>query len=512
VAGAPVYVDPVVADPDMDFRRKRALPLEDEIKVLVDPVYTGKPTTCSTSYLCWKIMEYMIDRRDDVFFHLMVPSHMLEDEEQRVWVMRRPDKVMVIPYKGTTTDRMKEHWTFPTEFADLLQPAHAKLWDVDAIITSRMNQLEMFRVNGSRWMSYGKGSLRAVIGLEEMPQFSFSETVSWAPGGDLDLLSLANYASADAVVINSLWGKREVLKVARQWLAPSKVRELDPSIYEALPIKLEPFTLREGDDLVRAINRPFNVAFCGRITGTRNFKAVAELFRKQFSFPMGKGEMKFVVSTNSASSGSSNYGDISVIDFEYNSREQFYEFLQTRADVAVNLSTVEDFSLSTYEPLSMGVPMIVSDRPWSEFLGPTYPFRVKSEVEAYAWINEFVKDYAGTYQRFAEWHESYWRPFVAGDRNNSTAEVVGGLLEQHREGMLAYLAEREMGQTYRDLIAQAEGDTLDIGKMLEAAEMMPPWGAPKGAVVAKTPVFQMVKQLALLAGWKDTLEPGIVVR
>lgn len=481
------------------------------MKVLVDPVYTGRPTTCSTSYLCWQIMEHMIDKHDDVFFHLMVPSYMLEDEVQRQYVMRMPDRVQVIPYKGTVTDRMKEHWTFPTEFADLVMPAHAKLWDVDAILTSRMQQLEMFRINGSRWMTYGKGSLRAVIGLEEMPQFQFSDTVSWAPGGALDLLSLANYMSADAVVVNSLWAKREIVQTARQYLSPSKVKELEKQVHEALPVKLQELGIRTAEKIAEPKD-PFNVAFCGRITGTRNFKAVAELFRKQFSMPVGKGNMKFVVSTNSQSSGSSNYGDLSAIDFEVNSREQFYKFLDERAHVAVNLSTVEDFSLSTYEPLLKGIPMIVSDRPWSSFLGPTYPFRVANEAQAYAWINEAVKDYAGFYARFQEWHDTYWKGFVASERNRATATVVAGLLEQHQVRMTEYLAEREMGQSWRDLIAKEDGERLDIGKMLEAADMMPPYGAPKGAVVTKTPVFQVVKQLAILAGWKDTLEPGILVR
>jgi hypothetical protein len=320
-----------------------------------------------------------------------------------------------------------------------------------------MQQLTMFRLNSSRYMTYGKGTLRAVIGLEEMPQFAFSDTVSHAPGGGLDMLSLANYSAADAVVVSSLWARREILQAARQYMAPSKVRELEKTIYEALPIKLQELNIRSPEK-VSEPKDPFNVAFCGRITGTRNFKDVAELFRKQFSYPLGKGNMKFVVSTNSSSSGSSNYGDVSIIDFEYNSREQFYAFLQERAHVAVNLSTVEDFSLSTYEPLLMGIPMIVSNRPWSSFLGPNYPFRVKAEVEAYAWINEFVKNYEATYALFQHWHDTYWKEFVVSDRNVATATVVDRLLVQHQEDLTAYLAEREMGATWRELIAKAEGN------------------------------------------------------
>jgi hypothetical protein len=448
---------------------------------------------------------------EDMFFVMLVPETALANEEEMKFLSRYPDRVRLVPYDPITTDRMKEHWTFRSAFADFAQPAHKDLWDVDAIVSSRMNQLLMWRVNSTRRMTFGKGSLRAVIGLEEMPQFSFSDTVSWGPGGNMDLLSLANYASADAVVISSLWARKEVLRVAREHLAPSKARRLENDIYEALPIKVKEFNLW-SDEKIAEKKDPTNVAFCGRITGTRNFTDVAELFRKQFSFPLGKGNMKFVVSTNSSSSGSSNYGDVSIIDFEYNDREKFHAFLQERAHVAVNLSTVEDFSLSTYEPLLMGVPTIVANRPWSEFLGPTYPFRVKNEVEAYAWINEAVQEYGTFYARFRDWHESWWKEFVQSPRNIQTSEVVEELLARHQLRLTEFLKEREMGQKWRELIAAQKGKTLDLGKMLEAADMMPPWGAPKGAVVTKTPTFQLVKQLAFLAGWKDTLEPGVVVR
>jgi hypothetical protein len=480
------------------------------VKVLFDPVYTARPSVCSTSYLCWQIIERLL-KHEEMFFVMLVPEQALEQEDQQQFLMKYPDRVRLVPYPAVTTDRMREHWSFRDQFVDMAQPANKGLWDVDAIVSSRMNQLQMWRVNSTRRMTYGKGSLRCVIGLEEMPQFSFSDTVSWGPGGNMDLPSLASYWSSDAVVISSLWAKREVLKVAREYLAPSKARALEQQIYEALPIRLEEFDLWEQAK-IEAEKDPLNIAFCGRITGTRNFKDVAELFRKQFSFPLGKGNMKFVVSTNSESSGSSNYGDISIIDFEYNDREKFYAFLKERAHVAVNLSTVEDFSLSTYEPLKMGVPMIVADRPWSAFLGPTYPFRVKGEVEAYAWINEAVQDYSTFYGRFRAWHDSYWREWVQSTQNVSTPEIVERLLVEHQGNLSAYLAEREMGATWRELIAKQKGKKLDLGKMLEDAEMMPPYGAPKGAVVTKTPTFQLVKQLAFLAGWKDTNEPGVVVR
>lgn len=481
---------------------------------MLDPVYTGRPSTCSTSYMMWQIIKKMSAESADVFFRLLVPRKLLEDEAESAFVNQMPDRVKVIPYGGTHLDRMREHWSFSPELAALMHPSHDDLWDVDVVLSSRMAQLDMFRFNSARPVAFGKGSTRVFIGLEEMPMYEFSKTVLWTRQGALDLMSLSSAMSADAVVVNSLWAKSEMLQCARQFLSPSRVRELEPNIYETLPVKLQELNLHTPKQL-EDDNRPagFNVAFCGRITGTRNFKDVAELFRKQFSFPLGKGAMKFVISTNSQSSGSSNYGDISMLDFEMNNREQFHEFLKTRAHVAVNLSTVEDFSLSTYEPLLMGVPMIVADRPWSQFLGKDYPFRVKTEVEAYAWINAFAKDYAGTYALFQKWHDSYWKDFVSGPKNKDTATVVSSLIHQFRGEAFEYLKDREIGQTYRDLISDAKKSglkILDINKMLRDAEMLAPLDAPPAAVVAKTPSFQMVKMLAEIEGYVDTNETGVM--
>ena len=60
----------------------------------------------------------MIAARDDVFFLLLVPKVALEDEKEKEFLHRHQDRVRLIPYEGGCRDRMREMWTFPTEFAD----------------------------------------------------------------------------------------------------------------------------------------------------------------------------------------------------------------------------------------------------------------------------------------------------------------------------------------------------------------------------------------------------------
>ena len=40
------------------------------MKILIDPVYTGRPSTCSTSYLAWEIIDRLCARHDDAIQQL----------------------------------------------------------------------------------------------------------------------------------------------------------------------------------------------------------------------------------------------------------------------------------------------------------------------------------------------------------------------------------------------------------------------------------------------------------
>ena len=328
----------------------------------------------------------------------------------------------------------------------------------------------MRNVSG-RELNHPHGTPRLFLGLEEMPVFSFHQNIAWASGGNMDLPSLAAYQSANGVLVSNLWPKEAIEQIARRWLAPSKVRELMPAIHECLPVKLERLHVAP-----RPMDGQLKVAFCGRMTGTRNFAEVVELFAKQFAYPLGKSgvEVKFIISTNSESDGAAAHGDISFVEVQHNDRAKFHELLKD-VHVAVKLSAVEEFSLSAYEPLLFGVPLIVFDRPWTSFLGGDYPFRMQGFTQAYAMVSEFANNYAATYERFVQWEATTWRKLVEGPKNRTTIELVDQLLAGHQKTLFDRLAQPEAGAVYREIVADVR--SVDRATTIDALKVAPRHGA-----------------------------------
>jgi hypothetical protein len=259
----------------------------------------------------------------------------------------------------------------------------------------------------------------------------------------------------------------------------------------------------------------FNLVFAGRMTGTRNFQGVLKLFRKHFAYPLGKNKkhVKFIVSTQSTSTGASKIGDMSFINILKNDREAFHTFLKKKAHLIVNLSSVEDFSLSTYEPMHYGVPVIVAARPWSEFLGPNYPFRVKSENEAYALIKAFIEDYDKCYQLFLDWQESYWVDFIKSEANTSTVELVVSLVtkmhrELHDETIASGVGGRFVGGC-DEIVAKNKPRINVIDELIEVGCFIMPktWTM---VPMAQRPSLLLAKMLLKERGYRDTNDIGVL--
>jgi hypothetical protein len=484
-------------------------------KLFLDPVYTGRPSTCSTSYLAWEIIKHLSAKYDDAFFYLLVPGKLFDpttrNEDDWAFVTQMSDRVRLLPYPYQPQDRIAEMNKCDELLAKYLGPAGYDCWDWDVLLTSRVPQLPFMRNVSGRELNYPHGTPRLFLGMDEMPMFSFRDTIAWASNGNMDLASLAAYQSAGGVLMNNLWSKTAIEQVARQWLAPSKVRQLMPSIHECVPVKLERLGLKP-----RPMGKELRVAFCGRMTGTRNFKEVAELFRKQFSFPLGKNgvEVKFVISTNSLSSGSTKHGDISFVEVQHNDRTKFHPLLDD-VHVVVNLSTVEDFSLSTYEPLLHGAPVIVFNKPWTGFLGADYPFRVDNFTQAYAMITAFAKDYVGEYLRFGAWEENTWKGVVEGPQNRTTVEAVDSLVTEHQAYLFDRIAKTEGGAVYREIVEvcnKSDGNVVDALSVARSMDRFVDKGDSYAIPVGKRPNLYLLKPYMNMAGWRDTNQPGVFRR
>lgn len=477
------------------------------MKILLDVVYTGRASTCSTSYLAWEIIRDFAKRREDVFFYLMYPEGLAEYPDELEFLRQYPERVLLIPVAQSHLDRVRELYSLPNTLRSLLHPIGSRYWDFDFVVSSRIPQLAAFRPLCGRQTGFGRGSFRGFYGLEEMPILSFRKTVPW--GDYMEMQTLTNYLLCDGVLINNLWTYKPLSVVAKKYLSPMKQRELFQNVHEVVPVTLQRLVMkkslyRDGED--------FFAAFTGRVTSTRSFDKVAETFRNHFSYPIGKNKkhLKFVVSTNSKTFGAHTEEDIGFMDVQFNGREEFYRMLETQAHVVLNLSDVEDFSLSTYETLLRGVPIIVMDRDWNSFLGPDYPFRVSTMVEVYAMVTAFVQNYKAQYAKFVEWERTWWRDMVEGEKNITTSEVLWGLLMDFEERRTSYIIDRGIGGSYIELAEAIASKGLDEVNVVREMEQAGVIVRKEDAQLMRSPSPLTLRLLLLLRGYQDTNRPGVM--
>lgn len=434
----------------------------------------------------------------------MYPKKMEEYPEEMEFLGRKPDRVTLIPVEMNHLDRMAELHSIPEYMRQLLCPIGTPYCDFDFVISSRIPMLPMFRVLSGRQTGFKKGSMRGIFGLEEMPILSFRDTVAW--GNTMELQTITSYLLSDGIMMNNLWTEKLLNKVAAKYLSASSRRELNALVREVVPVRLTRLNLRkegytDGDD--------FNVGFTGRITATRSFDKVAELFRKQFAYPLGKnrGCMKFVVSTNSKDFGAHKEDDISFVDVQFNGREEFHESLK-RMHVALNLSDVEDFSLSTYETILSGVPIIVYEKDWNSFLGEDYPFRVRNEVECYAMLKAFTENYRKMYAKFVAWEKTHWKALVEGPKNFTTSEALWERIQAFAADRHEYVFGRGLGGSYREIAEEiAHKEEVNFVTEMEARGKVM---LKENAMLMRAPAPLMMKELLSGMGFSDTNAPGVM--
>jgi hypothetical protein len=470
-------------------------------------VYTQRPRICSTSYLAWELIEQLIAWRDDVFIYLTYPADRCEPEDLD-FLSRHPDRVTLLDLPSDPTDRLSELYMIRNELRTYLNPWCGLAWDVDVVVSSRIPMLKHFPVHAARPLSDKMPWQRLYIGLEEMPILPFRDTVPWHEHLWAD--TLATYGLVDATLINNQWTKTALRPVLKEMLSPAWQKKVLDKIHEVVPVRLTRLNMRNVPTVTAA---DFNVGFVGRMTSGRNFNDVVELFQKHFSYPIGPNKsMKFSVSTNSNSTGGAEVLDMSFMDIQLNDREKFWKYLDTQ-HVVVSMVDTEDFSLSTWETLLAGVPMVLYERPWNAFLGKEYPFRVKNELEAYTLLKKFADDYFFMYEQFKTWEENYWAAYVADPAKNVTTgdklvELVADF--EARRNVLT----SDMGQTYRERLQSIAGPTLDLNAVIN--ETMFKMGTTientESRVLGRTPSTIMLKIVAAQLGWTDTKDVGVMIR
>lgn len=410
------------------------------MKILLDPITTNDPQFCVMNYKMKCVVEYLVEKYDDVFFYWLIPEQKAADigewDVDKSW-FPHPDRVKLIEVP-VNKDRYSGYLRMNDAiFAQINYRGF--LWDFDMVITARVIQAPFMRV----WM-HKTGTvthtLRRIVTVDDMPVMSFKKCVNLTRDMGLqDRLTINGYLAANRNCFISFWEKDEVAKWMRRYFSAAMIREFLGKSYDTSPILVEAPTLKPKA-FVKAAHtqsKPLTVGYTQRWEVVHRKSAdIIEIMEKQYAYHAHKRPMRFLVSSNSK--GAQNaISKKPWIEGIRAPREEFWRIMREEVDVILILTVDDDYSMSMIEPLMLGTPAIVLDAQYVKpTLGADYPFIVKNDTEAYALLNMFAEDYVGMYARFAKWQ---WGTFK-------------DLMLERNKVWLAYQIEAEM-MLYRQELA-----------------------------------------------------------
>lgn len=414
------------------------------VKVLLDPVYTAKPASCSGVIIYRKFVEQVLAERDDVFFYWLVPAWV--QPEDRVWLPDHPN----IRYIEVTSvkDRTQEYLNFPRELDGLIA-FNGQLWDFDVLVTSRTGLAALMKMCITSPRQSGAAWLKEVWVLEVMPVMTFKPKVMTIDPAVQDHFTLNGCLAADTVYVCSFHEKRPMLQRAREIFAPSEVRRLDLKMHEVLLTILEGYQLKKPEHRFVKGKRPFCMAYIGRIVPTNNVASAYEVMEKSWIM---KGDSGIKLLTCTATEAL-KVPPPAAMEVKRLPREEFWRTVKEEMDLGIALYPDSGFSAALAEPIVMGTPIIVHKADWSiGMFGPDYPFFVTTELQAYAMAKAFHDDYEGMYAKFAAWHAEHLIPLFEKRRKECWAYRLMA------DRLAAF--EQESGDRYREVYAAKTGNAI----------------------------------------------------
>lgn len=381
------------------------------MKILIDPIYSAKPSHCASALKAKRIVEDVLSKTDTVFFRWLIPDWDLPQEEMD-WFPEHPNiEYVLYPY---SKDRMKEYQALHKDLEEMIA-FNGKYWDTDMLITMRTQQVPSMRIVMTSPRNYNQAYMKRVVVYEEMPVMSFKKTVAVSDRYVQDVATLAGYLSSDDVFITVKHEKDGIMQAAKKYLSPAMVMALKSKIKLYTPIDIASMGFHEKAKESRFVRkkRPFCIGFTERMgNSTTNLDNIYSMMVNHWIL---KGDKGFKAVFSTVSTGIKNPPP-EFCEVVHPPREEFWRLLREEMDVVVTMTVEGGFSMSTVEPILFGVPSIAKRATWLESLfGEDYPFFVDNELQAYAMVKMFHDDYETMYAKFHEWQQTTFKArFSAG--------------------------------------------------------------------------------------------------
>jgi hypothetical protein len=374
------------------------------LKVLLDPIYSARPSNCSSAFKCRRLIEHTLAKRDDIFFYWMIPDWELDDIDKD-WFPKHPNiRYIEFPYHK---DRMREYLRYPDEL-DKIQAFNGDFWDFDFVFTSRTAQIPNTKLvmTAPRQKKQAKNPLKVVACFEEMIVMSSRPTVAKSDDLIQDMATINGYLASDVTYLQTEKEVKEIMTIARQYYSPATLKRLRSKFELVTPMPFREVCQKESKFRYDG-KREFCLAYAGRMEKvSANLKDLYRVMGTQHAF--GGESVKLLICTVTPSI---SFAPPSVTEYRVASREEFWRSAKEDMDVLLSLHYESEFSLTRFEPVMFGVPVVIIDRKWSRTLfGDHYPFYVQNMAEACAMITRIRADYDKYYDLFVEWQTTHFAP------------------------------------------------------------------------------------------------------
>lgn len=472
-------------------------------KLLLVPIFTTRfISKCSTYYALKQQGLAFLAGGEDRFVYCVVPKEGEPAQYVADDLVEHP-RWKNVPVGFLTGDRY-QNMLFPPE--DLIQFTNwGTYWDWDVLVTT-MNNGWFWRMFTQARPAVDEMFPRLMVLIDAFPMLTFKKTVSWKE--ERDIAFLTSYLAFDQVTIQSEHEKRGMVSAARRCLSPAMLEQFLTKLKVTYPMPSVNLTLAESRTVEE--DRPLRLVYTQRLDRfERRRDEMLDVLRGAFRLSR---DVEVMITTNSNVRGLSD-DDASFVDFRRPPRAEFYELLKT-CDVSLTWSREEGIPYSLLEAAAHGVIPIAKREPWSEeFYGKDYWGLVNTEAEAVAKIRWVAAHRGETRRQFLRWYVETFRPHLlaAADlhaRQESWVQAHLSLLQSRV---------RDNGGSLAAMIHRAPIDRVDMnddkamGKLPgvrlkeEKKPMQPPISRRRDVYVDRL-------RLVHLHGWKDTIEPGVLVR
>lgn len=484
------------------------------MKVLFDPIYTGKVHKCASAVKFRRLAEALLSQ-SDAFIYWCIPDWI--DQDGMDWLPTDP-RIKYIALEQSK-DRYKEYRRMSPERENVFSYL-GDYWDWDVAVTNRTSMVPTLNAV-SNFHSRKSADLKPILIIEDFPLMEFKIAAAINPTQEQDMYTVLGYQTALQTYICAYWEKALIIESARAYLSYAEIRKLGQRIIECHPFTLSDRPVLKTQEFVSTQpSRPFTIVFAGRMVNGHKFDKIFSIMGNNWILKSQEREIRAVVCTQSASEGLVDVPDY--VKVNHFGRDEFWAFMKGEASVGLFFSAEEDYSMSLIEPLMLGVPYAVYKAPWAvASLGEDYPFYFRSEQEAYTVVKAFYDDYITNYLLFAKWHTEKFRPLLAQRDEITIPSMVLQVLkntEQRIAGTEVQTAPESVPQL---LIGQLSEQPRSIPEMVEEAAKVHPIRSLADKLqkpsqmeinIAFSSDRYLWKMQLIAAGAKEHLEPGVFSR